>query len=52
MKKLLRLLANSDGMAALQVSKQTALLEREISDLRAKANHLGEKIDALGSVHF
>jgi hypothetical protein len=34
------------------VSKQTALLEKEISELKAEANHLGELIEAFEPTHF
>jgi len=34
------------------VSKQTALLEKEISRLKTEADRLGEEIEALGPAHF
>jgi hypothetical protein len=34
------------------VSKQTTLLEKEISELKAAANHLDEEIEALGPANF
>ena len=46
--ELYELTAKSAEMFDEVVSKQTALLEKEISELKAEANRLGEEVETLG----
>ncbi len=50
--ELYELTAKNAEMFDEVVSKQTTLLEKEISKLKAEANHLGKEIEALSPPHF